>query len=144
MSKIGLAGIRLGVLIANEEIAKEIDKARPPFNITYPTQVIGEIVLTEGKEEIKKQVEIIKKERERVVKEVSQIENVKVYPSDANFFLMRVPNGDLVHKKLIEKGVLVRNMSHLPNMENCLRVSIGKPEENTEFISALKEVLSSL
>ena len=144
MSKIGLAGIRLGVLIANEEIAKEIDKARPPFNITYPTQVIGEIVLTEGKEEIKKQVDIIKKERERVVKEVSQIENVKVYPSDANFFLMRVPDGDVVHKKLIEKGVLVRNMSHLPNMENCLRVSIGKPEENTEFISALKEVLSSL
>ncbi len=144
MSKIGLAGIRLGVLIANEEIAKEIDKARPPFNITYPTQVIGEIVLTEGKEEIKKQVDIIKKERERVVKEVSQIENVKVYPSDANFFLMRVTDGDVVHKKLIEKGVLVRNMSHLPNMENCLRVSIGKPEENTEFISALKEVLSSL
>ncbi len=144
MSKIGLAGIRLGVLIANERVAKEIDKARPPFNITYPTQVIGEIVLTEGGEEIKKQINIIKEERKRVIKEVSSIEGVKVYPSDANFFLIKVPDGNLVHKKLIEKGVLIRNMSHLPKMENCLRVSIGKPEENTAFIKALKEVMSEI
>ena len=141
MSKIGLAGIRLGVLIANEKIASEIDKARPPFNITYPTQVIGEIVLTEGREEIKKQIKIIKEEREKTISQVKNIKGVKVYPSDANFFLIKVPDGNKIHKKLIEKGILVRNMSHLPKMENCLRVSIGKPEENKAFVEALKEIM---
>lgn len=141
MSKIGLAGIRLGVLIANEEIAKELDKGRPPFNITAPTQTIGKIVLTEGKEEIKKQVEIIKRERDLLLKELKKLEGITVYPSDANFVLIRVKDGDLIHKKLIEKGILVRNMSHLPLMGNCLRVSIGKPEENRVFIEVFKEIL---
>ena len=144
MSKIGLAGIRLGVLIAKEEVAKEIDKARPPFNITYPTQITGKTVLTEGRDEIKRQISIIKEERDKTVKEVSNIKNVKVYPSDANFFLIKVPDGDKVHKKLIEKGILVRNMSHLPMMENCLRVSIGRPEENRAFVQALQEVISEI
>ncbi len=144
MSKIGLAGIRLGVLIAKEDVSSLIDRARLPFNITYPTQVIGEIVLTEGKEVIKEQIDIIKNERKKVMSEVSKIKGVTVYPSDANFFLIKVKDGNLVHKKLIEKGVLVRNMSHLPYMENCLRVSIGKPEENDIFIKSLREVMSEI
>ncbi|WP_457641613.1 histidinol-phosphate transaminase [Persephonella sp.] len=142
MSKIGLAGIRLGVLIAREDIAKEIDKTRPPFNITYPTQVIGKIVLSEGKDEIKKQINIIKKERDRMINEISKIKGVIIYPSDANFFLIKVSDGNWLHKELIKHGILVRNMSHLPGMENCLRVSIGKPEENTEFINTLKEIIN--
>ncbi|SNZ03303.1 histidinol-phosphate aminotransferase [Persephonella hydrogeniphila] len=144
MSKIGLAGIRLGVLIAREDIAMEIDKARPPFNITYPTQVIGKVVLTEGREEIKKQIEKIISERKRVMNELEKIEKIKVYPSDANFFLIKVPDGDKVHKLLIQEGVLVRNMSHLPMMENCLRVSIGKPEENDFFLNAVKKVIKEI
>ncbi len=144
MSKIGLAGIRLGVLIAREDIALELDKARLPFNITYPTQIIGEIVLTEGREEIKKQIKTIKEERDKTINEVKKIKGVKVFSSDANFFLIKVKNGNLIHKKLIEKGILVRNMSHLPYMENCLRVSIGRPEENKAFVEALKEVMAEV
>ncbi len=141
MSKIGLAGIRLGVLIANKDIAKELDKGRPPFNITSPTQTIGKIVLTEGKEEIKKQVKIIKDERNKMLKELNKIKEIKVYPSDANFILVKVKNGDLIHEKLIKEGILVRNMSHLPMMENCLRISIGKPEENKIFIETFKRII---
>ncbi|WP_457643958.1 histidinol-phosphate transaminase [Persephonella sp.] len=144
MSKIGLAGIRLGVLIADPETASLLDRARPPFNITYPTQVIGEVVLTEGREEIKKQVNALISERKRVMEEVKNIGGIRVYPSDANFFLIKVPDGEKVHRLLIEEGVLVRNMSHLPGMENCLRVSIGKPEENDAFIEALKKVMGRL
>jgi len=140
-SKVGLAGIRLGTLIANKEIASLIDRIRPPFNITMPTDIIAQVVLTKGREVIKKQIEKIKSERKRVMEEVGKIHEVEVFPSDANFFLIRVKDGNKIHKKLIEKGVLVRNMSHLQNMENCLRVSIGKPEENEEFIKALKEVV---
>ncbi len=141
MSKIGLAGIRLGVLIARDDIAREIDKTRPPFNITYPTQVIGKIVLSEGKDEIKKQISIIKRERDKMLSELKSIKGIKVYPSDANFVLIKVSDGDSLHKALIEKGILVRNMSHLPYMENCLRISIGKPEENRIFIEILRELV---
>ncbi len=144
VSKIGLASIRLGALIAKEEIAYEIDKARLPFNITYPTQIIGEIVLSEGLEEINKHIKIIKLEREKLIKKISEFKKIKVFPSDANFFLIKVPDGDLLHQKLIEKGILIRNMSHLPYMENCLRVSIGKPEENSAFFRALKQISQEL
>jgi histidinol-phosphate aminotransferase len=128
------------MLIAREDIAKEIDKGRLPFNVTYPTQVIAKVVLTEGLEFIKSSVGTIKKERERVIKELEKIEGLKVYPSDANFILIKVKDGDLIHKELIKEGVLVRNMSHIPKMENCLRVSIGKPEENDYFIEKLVKV----
>ncbi|WP_297889397.1 histidinol-phosphate transaminase [Sulfurihydrogenibium sp.] len=142
MSKVGLASIRLGYLIAKKEVAGQIDKARLPFNITYPTQVIGKVVLTEGKEELKNQIKAVKEERERVIKEISKIPDVKVYPSDANFFLMKTPDGNKTHQELIKKGVLTRNMSHLPKMENCIRVSVGKKEENDEFIKAIKEIFT--
>ncbi len=141
MSKIGLASIRLGVLIAREDVAIEINKGRLPFNITYPTQVIAKVVLTEGLDTIRENINKIKIERDKLINELSKIDGIKVYPSDANFILIKTPNGDLIHKKLIEKGVLVRNMSHIPYMENCLRVSIGKPEENEIFIESLREVI---
>ncbi len=144
LSKIGLAGIRLGVLIAREDIANEINKGRLPFNITFPTQVIAKTVLTEGLEILKEQINILIKERNRLLKALSSIPEIKVYPSDANFILIKTFNGDLIHKKLIEEGVLVRNMGHIPKMKNCLRVSIGKPEENEIFLHSLKKVLTQI
>ncbi|NPA58606.1 MAG: aminotransferase class I/II-fold pyridoxal phosphate-dependent enzyme, partial [Aquificae bacterium] len=136
--------IRLGVFIGDRETASLLDRARLPFNTTYPSQVIAQVVLTEGREVIKKQVELIKSERDRVMEAVKGIGGVKVYPSEANFFLIKVPDGDRVHQLLIEEGVLVRNMSHLPKMENCLRVSVGKPEENDYFVEALRKVMGRL
>ncbi len=141
MSKIGLAGLRLGVLIGNKDVASVIDKTRQPFNITLPTQIIGKIVLTEGRDVINEQIRILKSERDFMLTELNKINGIKVFPSDANFILIRVKDGNKLHKKLIEKGILVRNMSHLPQMENCLRVSIGKPDENREFLKTLKDLV---
>jgi len=145
LSKIGLAGLRVGILIAKEEIASEINKLRLPFNITYPSQAIAKVMLEEFYFLIEEHVSMVIKERERIMKELSKLEGVKVYPSDANFFLFSTPYpADLVHKELIKEGVLVRDVSYLPGLKGCLRVSLGFPEENDVFLEALDKVLKRL
>jgi histidinol-phosphate aminotransferase len=145
LSKIGLASLRVGALIAEESFVKELFKVKLPFNVTYPSQVIAKIVLTEGREFIEEAVQKVISERERLLKELQKLEGVKVFPSKANFFLFKTPfSADTVHKKLLEKGVLVRNVSYLPNLEGCLRVNVGKPEENDIFVEKLAEVLREL
>jgi len=145
LSKIGLASLRVGALIGDESLVKELFKVKLPFNVTYPSQVAAKIVLTEGREFIEEAVKKVISERERLKRELQRLEGVKVYPSKANFFLFKTPfEADVVHKKLLEKGVLVRNVSYLPKLEGCLRVNIGKPEENDIFIEALEEVLKEL
>jgi histidinol-phosphate aminotransferase len=79
------------------------------------------------------------------MEELKGIEGVKVYPSKANFFLFKTPfDADTVHRRLLQKGVLVRNVSYLPNLGGCLRVNVGKPEENDIFLEKLSEVLKEL
>ncbi len=145
LSKIGLASLRVGALIADEGFVKELFKVKMPFNITYPSQVAAEIVLTEGLEFIREAVSKVISERERLLKELRKMDFVEVFPSKANFFLFKTPFGaDEVHKLLLEEGVLVRNISYLPNLEGCLRVSVGKPEENDIFLEKLEKVLNKL
>jgi histidinol-phosphate aminotransferase len=145
LSKIGLASLRVGALIGDENLIREMFKVKLPFNVTYPSQVIAKIVLTEGRDFIKEAVSKVISERERLLKELQKLEGVKVFPSRANFFLFKTPFGaDIVHKKLLERGVLVRNVSYLPRLEGYLRVNIGKPEENDIFIETLGEVLKEL
>ena len=145
LSKIGLAGLRVGILIGREEVVSEINKVRLPFNVTYPSQVIARIVLTEGKEFIEWAVRKVVEERERLLSEMKKIEGIEVFPSKANFILFRTPlPADRVHSELLKRDVLIRNMSYLPGLERCLRVSVGKPEENDLFLSALNDVISSL
>lgn len=143
LSKIGLAGLRVGILIAKEEVASEIEKMRLPFNITYPSQVVAKVVLTEGREFIEEAVRSVIKERERLFEEMGRIEGVEVFPSRANFLLFRTPlEAKTLHSELLKRGVLVRDMSYLPGLERCLRVSVGKPEENDAFLEALLSSLS--
>ncbi len=145
LSKIGLASLRVGALIADENFIKELFKVKLPFNITYPSQVIAKVVLTEGLDFIKWAVKQVISERERLLKELQKMEGIKVFPSKANFFLFKTPfDADTVHKKLLEKGVLIRNVSYLPGLEGCLRVNIGKPEENNIFLETLERVLREL
>ena len=145
LSKIGMAGLRVGVLIAREDVAREIDKVRLPFNITYPSQVIAKVMVTEGREFIEESVRKVVAERERVFHEMRNLEGVEVFPSAANFILFRTPYpADLVHSKILEKGVLIRDMSYLPGLDRCLRVSVGKPEENDAFLEALYRSIRDL
>ncbi len=145
LSKIGLASLRVGILIGREEVVREIDKVRLPFNITYPSQVIAEVVLKEGRDFLQWAVAEVVKERERLYREMDSMEGVEVFPSRANFLLFRtsLPAKEL-HSRLVDRGVLVRDMSHLPGLEGCLRVSVGKREENDAFLEALYSVVSSL
>ncbi len=145
LSKIGLASLRVGALIADEAFIKEIFKVKLPFNVTYPSQVIARVVLTEGLDFIRWAVSRVVSERERLLKELQKFEGVEVFPSRANFFLFKTPfSADKVHRELLKRGVLVRNVSYLPKLEGCLRVNVGKPEENDRFLEALGEVLKLL
>ena len=145
LSKIGLAGLRVGLMIAREEVASEIDKVRLPFNITYPSQVAAKIALTEGRDFIEEAVRTVVRERERLRNEMERLEGVEVFPSRANFLLFRTPfEADKLHSELLKRDVLVRDMSYLPGLDRCLRVSVGKPDENDAFLEALEGSLQFL
>jgi histidinol-phosphate aminotransferase len=142
LSKIGLAGIRLGILIARSDIARTIDSARMPFNITYPTQIIAETVLSEGISEIHNQISTIISERQRLFDALNLYPNIQIIPSDANFLFVQVENADQIHQNLIAKGILVRNMSKYASLNNYLRISVGTPQENDIFLKTFSSLYS--
>ena len=145
LSKIGMASLRVGILIGKEELVKELNKVRLPFNITYPSQVIAKVLLTEAKEFLEEKIKEVISERERVFRALGVMEGVEVFPSKANFLLFRTefPAYE-VYKALLKRDVLVRDVSYLPRLSRCLRVSVGKPEENDRFLNALEESLKEL
>jgi len=143
LSKIGLAGIRLGILIARPDIAKTIDSARMPFNITYPTQIIAETVLSEGISEIKSQISRIISERQRLFDALNVYPNIQVIPSDANFLFVKIENADQVHQDLISEGILVRNMNKYASLNNYLRISVGTSKENDIFLKTFDNIYSA-
>ncbi len=144
LSKIGMAGLRVGFMVGKEEVIRELNKVRLPFNITYPSQVIARLMLTEFYHLIEEEIKRVIKERERVYLELSKMEGIRAYPSCANFILfksLRIP-AELLHKKLVEEGVLIRDFSYM--IPQCLRVSIGRPFENDAFLEAMERVLKKL
>lgn len=141
MSKVGFAGIRLGILFARDHLVKEINKVRLPYNINLYSQRIAELIL-ENLSFVGENIQLVMRERERVFKELKRIRGIKAFPSDANFILMRVIDADTVHNELINRGVIVRNFNSPGRLENCLRVTIGTPDENNSFIRALEEIVS--
>ncbi len=145
LSKIGMAGLRIGILIGKEEVVSELEKVRLPFNITLPSQRIALVMLTEGRDFIEESVEKVIKERERLLKEMREIEGLEVFPSKANFILFRSPfDAGTLHQEILKGGVLVRDVSYMPLLERCLRVSVGRPEENDRFLDALTSALKNL
>jgi len=142
MSKLGFAGIRLGILFGKAELAKEINKVRLPFNINSLTQGVANVVL-DDLSFVRENVQLITKEKEWVYNSIKNLSGVEAYSSDANFILFRVKDADKTFKELIDKGVLIRNFNSPGRLENCLRVTIGKPEENEAFIEVLSQIISS-
>lgn len=145
VSKLGLAGLRLGLLAGPAELIGEIDKTRLPYNIGCLTQASARFALAHG-ELFAEQAVAIRTERSRVYDALASIEAVQPWPSEANFLLFRVPQGQAraVHQGLIEAGVLIKCVhgAH-PQLADCLRVTIGKPEENDAFLAALESVLAA-
>ena len=141
MSKQGLAGLRLGMLFGRPEWLSEFDKLRLPYNINVLTQVSAAFAL-DHLEELDRQATVIRTERQRVFSALSAMPGLKVWPSDANFILFRLPGAATpVHEQLRGARVLVKNLDG--TLPGCLRVTIGTPEENDIFLGALKPALTA-
>ena len=144
VSKMGLAGLRLGLLAGPPAWLDEFDKVRLPYNINILTQVSAKFALQHA-EVLNTQTEQIKKDRGLLEQALQQIEGLTVYPSRANFILFRVPPGqaEQIFEGLKAKGVLLKNLDKAGGLlKDCLRVTVGMAEENTAFITALKQVLA--
>lgn len=143
MSKQGLAGLRLGFLAGRPEWINEFDKLRLPYNINSLTQASVEFIL-DHVNVLNDQATLIRQEREALTAALQKLEGVTVWPSTANFILIRTearPGPD-VFEALRERGVLVKNLHGAdPLVENCLRITVSTPEENNRFLEALKSVI---
>jgi len=140
---LGLAGLRIGYSISAPELAKQILKVKPPYNINSFSQQAA-IITLENFDIVKKRVHEILKQREFLYQALRDMKGIKVYPSEANFLLIRVPNGNHVWQKLLDRGILVRNFSQSPYLENCLRVTIGGHKANQAVIDAMREIMAEL
>lgn len=133
----GLAGLRLGIALASEEIIAILNKIKPPYNIGSHTQLLAESIL-EIKQSVTKEVGEIKYERDKLSDELIKLPIVaRVFNSDANFVLAKIKSAREVYLSLIKKGIVVRDRSNVILCDDCLRITIGTPEENSKLILAL-------
>jgi histidinol-phosphate aminotransferase len=136
-----MAALRLGYAVAPAGVVEELDKVVLPYHLDVATQLAGRLALTLA-DEMGDRVGRLVAERERVVAELTGIEGIDVYPSGANFVLFRVGgDGHAVWQRMVDQGVLVRDFSRWPRLAECLRVTIGTPEENDAFLGALRAAL---
>jgi histidinol-phosphate aminotransferase len=141
VSKLGLAGIRLGYMTAAPQLLAEFEKVRPPYNVNVLTQVAAEFAL-DHIEVLDQQAASINAERERLRAELAALPGVEVFPSAANFLLLRVPDAAAACAKLLDEKVLIKNLSKMhPSLANCIRVTVSTPEENSAFLNGLKGAL---
>lgn len=139
---MGMAGLRVGYLLAAPELVRQIDKARLPYNLNFFSQLAALAALDEL-ETLRGNVELLRSERGRVVAALEALPGVRPFPSQANFILFeletRAPRE--VFQALHAQGVLVRDVSSYPRLGRCLRVSVGSPTENQAFVAALRAAL---
>ncbi|GAB4344755.1 MAG: histidinol-phosphate transaminase [Gammaproteobacteria bacterium] len=143
VSKLGLAGLRLGYLVGAPEWIGEFDKVRLPYNINVLTQASAEFALRHH-EVFERQTAEIRDQRERVFEALSALPGLRVYPSSANFLLVRTPAGraGTLFEQIRERGILIKNLAQSGGLlEDCLRITIGTPEENRALIEALRALL---
>lgn len=145
VSKIGMAGLRLGYVAGRPEWIGAFNKARSPFNVNVVTEAIA-IKLLENKKVLDAQAAKVLAERERMRPELERLPGLTVYPTAANFFLVRVAGakgaGTRVFESLKSQGVLVKDFSGgPPALENCLRITVGTPDENRILLTAMREAL---
>lgn len=136
----GMAGIRLGICFASEEIISLLNKIKPPYNVNELTQQKALSLLSDSTI-VKSEVKKILTERSILIKQLEQIEFIKkIYPSDANFLLVKVDNANKRYDQLIGRGVVIRNRTRQPLCDNCLRFTIGTPDENKKLLTVLNKL----
>ena len=141
LSKFGLAGVRLGYMAGASALIDEIDKVRPPFNISA-LNCEATLFALEHADEFAAQAEVLRAERAELLKTLATLPGVTPFPSEANMILVRLPDSKRAFEGMRARGVLVKNIAGLhPLLVNCLRLTVGTPEENTLMIEALKASL---
>ena len=148
VSKIGLAGLRLGLAVGQREWTDELEKLRPPYNVNVLTAAAAELVLSHG-DVLQAQAAEIVAGREALAAALARIPGLEVFPSAANFLLVRVAAGDEggaphAFEALKSRGILVKNLhgSH-PQLAHCLRLTVGTPDENEQLLAAMSAILGT-
>jgi len=137
----GMAGIRLGICYASTAIIKVLNSIKPPYNVNELTQqrAVGQLNTLDI---VKEQIQELKTLKNRLMSELKNIKFIeKVYPSDANFLLIKVDDATKRYDTLIKKGIVIRNRTKEPLCENCLRITIGTSTENKKLIEILKKLI---
>ena len=135
---LGLAAIRVGMAFTNPSIVQYFNKLKPPYNISAINQKAALLKLSRI-EQNKSLVFRIKKERDRLSANLLKMKIVeKVYPSDANFLLVKLKNANYIYNELVSRNIIIRNRSNM--IDNCVRITIGKKSENDRLINALKSI----
>ncbi|WP_306391456.1 histidinol-phosphate transaminase [Telluria beijingensis] len=141
LSKLGLAGIRLGYMSAAAPLLAEFEKVRPPYNVNVLTQVAAEFAL-DHLDVLDRQAGLLNEERTRLAAALAALPGVEVFPSAANFISLRVPDAERACAILHGEKVLIKNLSKMHKLlANCIRVTVSTPEENDQFLAALKTSL---
>lgn len=136
----GLAGLRLGMAFASPEIVEVMDRVKPPYNINQVTQELALQALEEVGQ-VNDMIRLLVDMRDALAEVLVQLPNVeKVYPSDANFLLVKIKDARGVYNKLLEQGIVVRDRSNVKLCEDCLRITIGTEQENTTLVDALNNL----
>ncbi len=141
LSKLGLAGIRLGYLTGRTEWIREFEKARSPYNVNTLTQLVAEKAL-EHYDVLDAQARAICAERERLAARLRELPGVLPYPSDANFLLVRVPDAVRAVETLARRGVLIKGFPGHPMLADCVRPTVGTPEEDDQLLEGLRVALA--
>lgn len=142
LSKFGLAGVRLGYLLGPQALIDQVDKVRPPYNVSVLNAEAALFAL-EHHDEFARQAAMLRSERSRLMAALSSMPGVKPYPSEANMVLVRVPDAAALFEAMKQRRVLVKNVSKLhPLLADCLRLTVGTPDENDQMIEAMKVSLS--
>jgi len=141
LSKFGLAGVRLGYLIGPEPLIAQIDKVRPPYNISVLNCEAAMFAL-ENQEIFAAQAQQIRAQRALLLGALGQLPQVRAFPSEANMVLLRVPNAQHTFESMKAHGVLIKNVSKMhPLLDQCLRLTVGTESENRQMLAALKASL---
>jgi histidinol-phosphate aminotransferase len=141
LSKFGLAGVRLGYMVGAAALIDEIDKVRPPYNISA-LNAEATLFALDHVDEFSKQASVLRAERAKLLQALKSLPDVTPFPSEANMILVRVPDSKRAFDGMKQRGVLIKNIAGLhPLLANCVRITVGTPEENLLMIDALKASL---
>ena len=143
LSKLGLAGIRLGYMSAAPALLEQFEKVRPPYNVNVLTQAAAEFAL-DHVDVLNEQARLLREERTALAAALAALPGVTVFPSAANFITFRVPDAAAAHAALLSRKILIKNLSKMHSvLANCLRVTVSTPDENAAFLDALATSLAA-